>query len=90
MLTFDWTITLGTLISALMIVAGTWAAISRLYGLLDKRLSVFEQTLNSHASTLLQHDQKMNKQDDMMGRISGDLHRLIGRMEAWTDQRTKQ
>jgi len=79
------TITLGTVLAALAIVAGTWAAVSRLYGMLDKRLSIFEGVLSEHARTLVTHSVRMEKQDDVMGTLGGDLQRVIGRMEAWTD-----
>lgn len=106
-MTFDWTITFGTVLAAVTIVAGTWATASRLYSLVDKRLSLFQHTLEQHAATLLdhatrmekqdtmhaatfkEHAARMEKQDEMLLRISGDLQRLIGRMEVWTDKRRR-
>ena len=82
---FDWTVSLGTVLSALVIVSGTWAAASRLYSLVDKRLAMFQERLGAHSSTLEVHAEKMEKQDDMLLKISQDLHRLIGRMEILSD-----
>lgn len=85
---FDWTLSFGTLLGALAIVAGTWASISRLYGLLDKRLTVFENVLDVHAKTLTAHATRMEKQEDMLIKLSGDLQRVIGRIESWAERRT--
>lgn len=90
MFQFDWTITFGTVLSAVVIVAGTWAAASRLYSLVDKRLALFQTTLVMHAQTLETHAAKMEKQDDMLLNISKDLHRLIGRMEAMSDHHKRK
>lgn len=89
---FDWTISLGALIAATVIVAGTWAAVSRLYALLDKRIAIFEHILDGHAQTLATHairmekqDETMSRQSDALTRLTGDIQRVIGRMETWTD-----
>ncbi len=84
---FDWTITLGTVLSAAVFVAGTWAAVSRLYSLLDKRLAIFESVLGTHAQTLMAHSARMERQDDIMIKLAGDIQRVIGRIETWTDPR---
>lgn len=84
---FDWTISIGTVIEALAIAGATWSAIARLYSLFDKRLSVFESVLSTHAATLAGHATRMEKQDDVMLKLSGDLQRVIGRIETWSEFR---
>lgn len=84
LLKFDWTITLGALVASIIIVAGTWAAVSRLYSMLEKRLSLFEVGLGVHTQTLINHATRMEKQDDLMLKLVGDMQRVIGRMEQWT------
>ena len=78
---FDWTISLGTILSALLVIMGTWATVSRLYSLLDKRLAVFENILDDHANTLIRHSTRMEKHDDIIIKMTGDMQRIIGRLE---------
>jgi hypothetical protein len=78
---FDWTVTLGTVLAAVSITAGTWASVSRLYSLLDKRLSLFEATMTYHAAMLTRHDVRMEKLDDAVVGLAGELQRVLGRLE---------
>lgn len=86
---FDPTITLGTALAALSIIAGTWAAASRLYSLIDKRLAILESTLRDHAVALQAHAARMEKGEDMSGRLAGEMQRVIGRLESWADMRSR-
>lgn len=79
---FDPTITLGTLLSATAIIAGTWASISHLYSLLDKRIALFEEMLKGHAIELSSHAARIENHDIALMRLVGDLQRVIGRIEA--------
>lgn len=48
----------------------------------DKRVSVFEEILRAHASTLTQHAGRMDKHDERLLTVIERLQRLIGRSEA--------
>jgi hypothetical protein len=89
MLHFDWTITFGTLLSAAIVVLGTWATVSRLYSLLDKRLALFELGLGTHTHTLMAHAVRMERQDELMLQLAGDLREILGRMEPWKSERRR-
>lgn len=78
---FDATITLGSVLAALGIITSVITTGARIFNQVDKRLAVFEQQLASHASVLTQHAARMEKQDDLLLKISGDLHRILGRIE---------
>lgn len=88
-LQFDWTISLNFLVGSIIVVAGTWAAISRLYSLLDKRLSIFESVLGNHANQLVAHSSRMQKQEDDARIMGNDLHEIVGRLKAWTNHNNK-
>ena len=78
---FDPTVTLGNIISAGVFLFGLWAAGTRAYSLIDRRILVFETTIAQHARLLESHALRMEKQDDMLIRISNDMQRLVGRLE---------
>lgn len=78
---FDWTISLGTILSAILVVMGTWATVARLYSLLDRRLAVFETMLSNHATTLFTHSTRMEKHEDLIIKLTGNMQRIIGRLE---------
>ena len=78
---WDGTITLGNILSAVMVVVAIWAAVSRSYNLIDKRATVVEQTILRHASLLETHSARMAKQDELLLSISGTMNRIVGRLE---------
>jgi len=86
---FDPTITLGNVITMIGIVVGLWISATRLYGSVDRRLAVFEVMLSSHAKTLIEHNIRMEKQDDMLLRLMGEIQRLVGRLESTTQRRNE-
>lgn len=88
-MTFDGTITLGNILTAVVFLFGLWGAVSRAYHLLDKRTTMFEGTLTEHANLLKEHaarmvrqEEHMEKQDNILLHISGDMQRIVGRFEA--------
>lgn len=78
---FDPTVTLGNLVAAGVFLFGLWAAGSRAYAQIERRIVVFETTINQHGRLLESHAVRMEKQDDMLVRISGDMQRIVGRLE---------
>lgn len=83
---WDGTVTLGNIITALVILAGLWAAGSRAFNVIDKQLGIFGVTIDAHARLLTSHANRMEKQDEMLLRISGDMQRVLGRLEAANQQ----
>lgn len=82
MFKFDWTITLGNALTIFTLIGGGWLGIMRSYYLFDARISSFEATLKIHADILIQHSLRMEKQDDLLLKLVGDVQRLIGHLEA--------
>ena len=78
---FDSTISLGNILTVVGFVAAFWAAATKVYNSLDRRLISFEALLLGHAQTLVSHGAKMEKQDEILLRLVGDMQRLIGRVE---------
>lgn len=81
--TFDWTITLGNLVSAAAIVMGFWGASLRL----TQRLSRFEATVEDHTNAISTHARKHERQDELLRDLMGDVQRLIGRLDSMTERR---
>jgi hypothetical protein len=79
---FDWTITLGNALTIITMLVGGWLGIVRMYYLFNNRISSFEATIKIHADALLIHTARMEKQDDLLLRLVGDVQRLIGHLEA--------
>ena len=78
---FDSTISLGNILTIVGFVAAFWVAANGIYTRIDRRIVAFETLLEQHALTLVQHASKMEKQDDILLRLVGDMQRLIGRVE---------
>jgi hypothetical protein len=53
----------------------------RSFTAVDKRVSVFEQILSSHAQTLLQHAARMDVHDERLISVIEQLQRVIGQSE---------
>ncbi len=85
---FDGTISLGNILTVVGFFWALWMAGSRLYVYMDRRVSVFENVLKDHARTLIDHANRMEKQDDLLIKLVGDVQRLVGRMEAETVRRS--
>jgi uncharacterized coiled-coil protein SlyX len=86
---FDMTITLGNIVAALSFLFGIWAAMlrlsadkTRLYVAMDQRLAVFESVLSAHAGTLTTHSARMEKLEDQLVRLVGDIQRIAGHIES--------
>ena len=82
MFNFDWTVTLGNTLTIITMLIGGWLGIMRMYYLFNHRISSFEATIKVHADTLMVHTKRMEKQDDLLLRLVGDVQRLIGHLEA--------
>ena len=57
------------------------SAIGLLWGIfhvIDKRIAVFESTLQTHANTLTTHASRMDRHDDRLITVIEQLQRLIG------------
>lgn len=81
-MSFDWTITLGNLMTIGGIVVGMYVGATKILNRVDDRLMKLEQIFVSHTATLIAHAARMEKQDDMLLRLVGDVQRLIGHMES--------
>ena len=81
---FDWTISLGSILTIVGFFFSLWWSLTRLWTRMDRRVSVFETVLAKHAETLLSHATKMERQDSLLIQLVGDVQRLIGRIEAQT------
>ena len=79
---FDYTVSLGNILTILGFAWVVWMGVTRVYIMLDLRISRFEEILEGHAKTLAAHAGRMEKQDDLLLRLVGDVQRLIGYMEA--------
>lgn len=113
-ITFDWTISLGQIVNAVLIVLGAiigaiklWYSIDKRFTALatavdnrvtdlgnavDKRVSMLEADLVDHTKTLADHAVRMQRWEETLFKIVGDLQRVIGRMEVWdgqTERRSK-
>lgn len=86
-ITYDPTISFGTLLAIISIIGGIWAAAWKVYVAINGRLEKFEAVLANHAATLVSHAIQQEKQDDLLLRIVGDVRELIGRVEQRTQRR---
>ncbi len=85
---FDWTISLGQVVTAASFFLSIAMAGQRIYLLLDKRLSLLQQTVMNHTDTLTSHDSRMKHYEEVLFKVVSDLQRLIGRAEAyWVERR---
>ena len=85
---FDATISLGNILTAAGFFFSIWWGAVKMYALIDKRIAVFEEVLKTHTDTLAVHADRMEKQDDLLLRLVGDVQRLIGRIEVGASVRT--
>lgn len=82
MIQFEWTITFGMVIQTIIIVVSIitgWHA-------LKARLTVFENTLNHHATLLITHSNRMDKHEERSIELVGDVQRLIGMINRRKEQ----
>lgn len=84
---FDWTISLGSIVNAVMLIIGAYAAGVKLYHALDKRIDRFELEISAHAKTLEDHASRMERWESTLFKVVSDLQRVIGRMEVPPDRR---
>lgn len=90
MIEFSWEVNFGQIITIVSLVASAYAATIRVYHLLDKRVARLEDTLISHAQTLTMHGERMERYEASLFKVVADLQRVIGRMEAHQDERSKR
>lgn len=86
-LTFDWTISLGQIVNAAILIGGFSLAALKLYHALDKRVTMFERDIVGHAKTLADHAMRMERWEATLFKVVADLQRVIGRMEVQQHQR---
>ena len=77
----DWSISVGNILTALVFLFGAVSTGWKIYNAFARQAVVFEGLLKEHTNTLISHAGRMEKQDELLLRIIGDVQRLIGRME---------
>jgi hypothetical protein len=85
-MTFDWTFTVGNLITIVSVVGGIWATAMKVYYLLAQRLDRLEGRLLVHTETLASHASRMVLHEDRFLKAAGDLQHVIGRMDSRNGQ----
>lgn len=78
---FDYTISLWNVLSFLVFFLTCWWSVTKAFVAFDRRVSKFENVLLNHAATLAAHSSRMEKQDDLLFKLVGDVQRLVGYME---------
>jgi hypothetical protein len=78
---FDPTITLGNIITMLGIVLGIWISALKLFYAFDKRLGESELVVIEHTKQLRIHAERLEKQDNLLIVLVGDIQRLVGHLE---------
>ncbi|MDO8632196.1 MAG: hypothetical protein Q7R41_17065 [Phycisphaerales bacterium] len=78
---FDYTISLWNVLSFLAFFLACWWAATKAFVAFDRRIGKFEDVLLNHAHTLTTHSNRMEKQDDLLFKLVGDVQRLVGSME---------
>lgn len=81
MFQFDWTIDFGQILTLIGLLLGFYGTAISLYHKIDKRMAGFEQTLLTHATTLTDHATRLERYEQVLFTITGDLQRVIGRVE---------
>ena len=89
-MTIDWTLNVWQVITAVGFLFGGYSAVMRVYHLVDKRLASMEQHLTEHAGTIGQHGQRLEKYEQALFKLVGDLQRVVGRVEAAGPTTTRQ
>lgn len=88
---FDWTISLGQIVNAFIILVGGALAVQRFYHVLDTRLKLLEQQYTQELGTLRSvqedHANRIERWETMVFKVVADLQRVIGRMETQQDRR---
>lgn len=85
--TFDWSISLGQIVTGILFAGSVALSAQRIYHLLDKRIAGLELTLTTHAATLTDHKGKLDKYEETLFSVVSDLQRIIGRVEAMVPER---
>lgn len=83
-------VTVGNILTIVSFIATGVVASFRVYHLLDKRIAVFENILQGLKETLNGHNERMDKYENVMRIVTGDLQRVIGHIEVsdgWTHKR---
>jgi hypothetical protein len=79
--TFDWSISLGQIVNALMVLGGGAFVVFRMFHALDKRVSEFEFKIETHAETLKDHATRMERWESTLFKVVSDLSHVLGRLE---------
>ena len=80
-MSFDWSVSVGNIVTAVVFLTSTLLGMWRMSVSITQKAAVFEALLREHAVTLMAHASRMEKQDDLLLKIMGEVQRLIGRME---------
>ena len=82
---FDGTITLGAILQIVVM------AVALIIGWikLDRKLTSFALNLDHHAQAIEKHTARLDAVEGRLFIISGDLQRLIGRSERFSDEAEK-
>jgi len=76
----NWTITLGNILSVLgFTISIAWAVI-KIQHTLEKEVIRLRDTLNTHSNMLDGHSLRLEKHDELILKLVGDIERLIGRL----------
>jgi hypothetical protein len=76
--TVDWSLNVGNL---LVYMAAAGLGLWRVYALIDRQLAVFQNILSSHAETLTTHAGRMDRHEERLIAIVGDLKHVMGVIE---------
>lgn len=71
------------------VTLGNLAIVVTLIGIaikIGQRLGALDSTVGQHAGVLNQHTARMDKHEERLTSIAGDLQRMIGRVEATQDR----
>ena len=81
---FDPTVTLGNILTAIVFITALIGSVARAYNLIDRRMATFESTIMQHTELLKHHTTSMERQDALLLDISGQMNRIVGRLEAFS------
>lgn len=84
---FDWTVNFGQVIQAVIGIAALYAAVLRMWHLIDKRIGTLEGNLVNHKEKLHEHGTRMDRYESQIMQLVADLQRVIGRIEGISDRR---
>lgn len=78
---FDWTISFGQIVTAVAFALSVILSGQRIYHLLDLRITLLVEEVHQHKETLSDHKGRLEKYEEVLFKLVGDLQRLVGRAE---------